>query len=130
MGANTVRWDGMIAVAGERVAAPDGAYRVRVEVRDAAGNPATASTTVLVNSTLAAVTARPLFFSPNADGVQDASVLSFRLARQAAVTLSVVGGGDTCARGRWGRCRPALTSDAGTAPPPASRSRTAATRSW
>jgi flagellar hook assembly protein FlgD len=93
-GVNAVKWDGTIVVGGDRVPAPGGAYRVRVEAMDAAGNTGTGAGSLLVDSTLGFVRAAPLYLSPNGDSVQDSSRLSFKLATGAKVTVSLVSGPD------------------------------------
>jgi flagellar hook assembly protein FlgD len=93
-GVNAVKWDGTIMVGGQRVRAPSGTYRVRVEAMDAAGNTGTGAGSLVANSTLGFVSAAPLFISPNGDAVQDSSRLSFKLAVGAKVTVSLVSGSE------------------------------------
>ena len=87
-------WDGRITSGGGLVAAADGAYRFRIERRDAAGNVARQGVAVTLDRTLGFPTAAPATFSPNGDSVRDVTVLGFKLAGKATVTVQIAVGTD------------------------------------
>ncbi len=68
----------------------DGRYRFVVSARLATGEQSTAGLDVLVVRTLALLTATPAVISPNGDGVQDATTISFILAKPGLVTLRLL----------------------------------------
>ena len=88
-GSRTVVWDGRVTSSTGLVPAPNGTYAAKVALKDAAGNVGNASGTVIVNLTLGFPKAKPLYFSPNADGTRDTSDLTFALTRSATVTVTV-----------------------------------------
>lgn len=67
----------------------DGAYSLRVTARPPVGRAATASVGLLVDRTLTELAASPPAFSPNGDGVQDSTTLSFTLAQQVPVRIEI-----------------------------------------
>lgn len=86
----SVTWDGRVAASnGGLVAAPSGRYRFRIERRDEAGNVARQGVRIVLDRTLGFPTAVPAAFSPNGDGVRDATALGFKLARTARVTVKI-----------------------------------------
>ncbi len=89
----TFVWNGKVDAGGGSVAAADGAYRVQVDARDAAGNTGSAAVDVLVDTALASPAASPVYFSPNGDGVRDATTVAFTTTRQASVTVEVTHSG-------------------------------------
>ena len=82
-------WDGKVVSGAQLAAAPDGDYEVRVDVTDAAGNMSSVKTNVAVDSSLGFPKASPAWVSPNGDGVNDQTQLSFRLARSAKVSIDI-----------------------------------------
>ena len=97
-GARQLVWDGKVSSVGGLVAAADGTYTVVVRAADAAGNAATARHTVTVNDTLGHPAAAPAWISPNGDSVRDATVVSFRTARSAKISLVVAASSGTAVR--------------------------------
>jgi flagellar hook assembly protein FlgD len=85
-------WDGRIASGGRLVATVDGLYRFRIERRDTAGNIARQGVAVTLDRCLGFPTAAPGTFSPNGDSVRDTTVLGFKLAGAATVTVQVAVG--------------------------------------
>jgi flagellar hook assembly protein FlgD len=100
--AQKVKWDGRILSGGKLVPAPEGSATVQVEIRDTAGNTTTVRRKVTVDLTLALAGVTHGTFSPNGDGVADGATLSFRLARAADVTATVIRGGSTVRTMRLG----------------------------
>jgi flagellar hook assembly protein FlgD len=92
-----VPWNGRVDGAAGPIAAPEGSYRVRVELKDVAGNRSSTSVPVKVDDTLGFAQAVPHDISPNGDGVKEATDLTFRLTRTARVTV-VIKRGDTTVR--------------------------------
>ena len=109
-GRTAVTWGGRSA-AGRAV--PDGRYRLVAEL--SSGSERSAQTaTVVVDRTLGRLTAAPSPFSPNGDARRDAAVVSFELAREAAVSVRVLSGSRvvaTLAAGRLGPGRETLRWD-------------------
>ena len=101
--AQKARWDGRVSSGSGLTAAPEGEATLLVELRDAAGNSAGARRKVTVDRTLKLTSVSRKTFSPNADGVNDAVTLSFRLKRAADVTATVVRSGSTVRTMRLGR---------------------------
>jgi hypothetical protein len=84
-GPSVVRWSpGDVLV--------DGRYRVVVTAR-AGGAALTKWAELVVDRTVAGLTAAPAAFSPNHDQVLDSTAFTFVLAQQAAVRLDIVSGG-------------------------------------
>jgi flagellar hook assembly protein FlgD len=67
----------------------DGAYSLRVVAKPSAGRSAAASVGLLVDRTLTGLAASPPAFSPNGDGVQDSTTLSFALSQQVPVRVEI-----------------------------------------
>lgn len=92
-GPNQVIWDGRI---GGRVV-PDGRYQVGIFPKDMGGNPGTAAWTVVVVDTVRPVVrnlrAVPATFTPNGDGVDDVTAISYGLSERSRFFLVVVGQG-------------------------------------
>jgi hypothetical protein len=72
----------------------DDAYTVHVEASTPSQH-ASASTGLVVDRTLARLTASPTPFSPNGDGRRDALAIGFTLARRASVAVRIEHGGAT-----------------------------------
>jgi flagellar hook assembly protein FlgD len=112
--AQKAEWDGRIASGGKLTPAPEGAATLQVEIRDTAGNTASARRKVTVDRTLALAGVSKSTFSPNGDGRIDDVTLSYTLARAADVTATILRG-DTTVRtlglGRLGAGKQALTWD-------------------
>ena len=90
--AQSVTWDGRVSAHGALAAAASGRYRFRIERRDAAGNVARTGVKVVLDKSLGFPTAAPVAFSPNGDGVKDATTLGFKLTRKATVTVRIAVG--------------------------------------
>ena len=73
-------------------ALPDGGYSVLISAKTLDNREVTSSTRVSVNRTLAFVSALPAFLSPNADGRSDSVRVSFTLAADADVGVTVRSG--------------------------------------
>jgi flagellar hook assembly protein FlgD len=82
-------WDGEVSGAAGLTAAPDGTYSLTLQATDPAGNTTTVSRSLTVDDTLGHPRLTPVWLSPNGDGVDDATTLSFRTTRSATVTVSV-----------------------------------------
>ncbi len=94
--ANAARaWDGRLSGSGTPVGAPEGAARLRVETKDAAGNAASRTATATIDRTLGFLRPRPQTISPNGDRVQDKASIGFKLTRAATVVLAVTRDGAT-----------------------------------
>ena len=91
-------WDGRVRSGGALVAAADGVYEVVVRAVDAAGNHSTATAAVRVDDTLGHPHVAPAWLSPNGDGVDDTTTLSFRMARVARVGVGIAGPTGTVVR--------------------------------
>ena len=83
-----VTWDGALAADGGPVAA-SGAYTVRVDATDAYGHTTTAGTKVVVNVTVSGVSVKPAWFSPNGDGVKDATTIAYTLDKDATPVVII-----------------------------------------
>jgi spore germination protein YaaH/flagellar hook assembly protein FlgD len=93
-----ITWNGKTA-AGTSV--PDGVYTFRVTGRDAAGNLAARTVSVVVDRTLYGVRwSRVAFFPQDGDGLVARDAVSFTLKRGAAVTLGIYQG-STLVRSVW-----------------------------
>jgi flagellar hook assembly protein FlgD len=107
-------WDGRVLSSGKLTPAPEGPATLQVEIRDTAGNTATARRKVTIDRTLALVGVSKSPFSPNGDGRIDDVTLSFALTRAADVTAAVLRG-DTAVRtlrlGRLAAGKQSLTWD-------------------
>jgi flagellar hook assembly protein FlgD len=86
----TTTWAGKMTVDGVLKPAPDGLYSYKLELRDPAGNTGVTTRAVRRDITLGYLTAAPLSFSPNADGVKDQTVIGFTLTRSAATRAVVL----------------------------------------
>jgi flagellar hook assembly protein FlgD len=84
-----IRWEGTVERSGKLVTAPNGRYRLRLEMRDLAGNVRQKSYSLTVDRTLGFAAPKPAAFSPNDDGVQETIGLGFRLTRQASVSVTI-----------------------------------------
>jgi flagellar hook assembly protein FlgD len=73
-------------------ALPDGNYSVLISAKTFDGREIASTVRVAVNRTLAFVSALPAFLSPNADGRSDSLRVSFTLAADADVTVTVRSG--------------------------------------
>jgi flagellar hook assembly protein FlgD len=73
-------------------ALPDGSYTILLSARTLDGREVAASVPVSVNRTLSFVTSSPVYLSPNADGRADKLRVSFTLATDADVTVTVRSG--------------------------------------
>jgi flagellar hook assembly protein FlgD len=71
----------------------DGRYTVSIVAKPATGATVTATAAAIIDRTISAVTATPGTFSPNGDGVDDLTTLSFTLAQAVPVQITVVQGG-------------------------------------
>ncbi len=71
---------------------PDGAYTILLTAKTLDGREVAQSVPVSVNRTLSFVTSLPVFLSPNADGRSDRLRVSFTLATDADVTVTVRSG--------------------------------------
>ena len=71
----------------------NGRYTVTISAKPPGGTAATASAPLTVDRTLAGLTVAPAAFSPNGDGVEDTTALSFTLAATAPVRVDVEAGG-------------------------------------
>jgi len=94
-GERSAVWDGRVSSSGGLSPAPEGEARLRLELKDPAGNRSTAVTTVRIDRTLGFLTATPRTFSPNGDGVKDSTTLGYTLTRRATVALDITRAGDT-----------------------------------
>ncbi len=84
------------------VAVPDGHYTVRLDVRDAAGNRSTRSTTMVIDRSAGFLRwSASSFFPHDRDAVAAASTVSFRLARRATTSLAIVDATGTVVRRAW-----------------------------
>lgn len=79
-----------LAFTWDPAALADGRYRFVVSARLTTGEQSTAGLDVLVVRTLALLTVTPAVISPNGDGVQDTTTISFTLAKPALVTLRLL----------------------------------------
>ncbi len=104
--ARTVSWGGKLERDGRLVDAADGAYTLRVELRDNAGNTRGVGFRAIVDRTVGPATVAPATISPNGDGVQDAAGLSFTLTRRASVVLTIAKDGVTVRTLRAGSLAP------------------------
>jgi len=87
-------------------ALPDGNYSVLISAKTFDGREVASSVPVSVNRTLSFVAARPTFLSPNADGRSDSLRVSFTLAADADVTVTVRSGAAVTATLLTGRFGP------------------------
>jgi spore germination protein YaaH/flagellar hook assembly protein FlgD len=90
-GAPRTSWDGRTDA---RTPARDGRYRVTIAVLDAAGNFESRAWDVVVDGTAptTAFAASPPSFSPNGDGVADATVIGWTAGERAATTVRIYRG--------------------------------------
>ncbi len=95
--AGAVTWNGTDA-AGR--AMPDGAYQFKVAGRDPAGNLAGASTSIMVDRTLAAVRWSRSFYPQDGDSLARDANFTFGLSRPATVSLGIYAG-STLIRTVW-----------------------------
>ena len=87
-----VAWDGKLPVPGEPTTEPQatsGPYTLTVAATDAFGSTASAGPKVAVNATVTGVSLKPAWFSPNADGVSDQTVLTYKLERDATPVITI-----------------------------------------
>jgi N-acetylmuramoyl-L-alanine amidase len=70
-------------------ALPDGGYTVLISAKTFDGREVSSSVPVVVNRTLSFVSAKPSFLSPNADRRSDSVRVSFTLAAEADVSVTV-----------------------------------------
>ena len=71
---------------------PDGRYRIAITAK-AGTKTVTKSVDVVVDRTLAGLDAMPRVISPNGDGVNDSTTLSFQLAQNVPVRLDIMQAG-------------------------------------
>jgi hypothetical protein len=93
--AHSAAWDGRVSAKGKPVAAAEGAYKLSVECRDAAGNSSRKAPAVTLDRTQGFPTASPETLSPNGDGVRDSTALGFKLTRNASIRIAVRVGDET-----------------------------------
>ncbi len=86
----TVPWDGKIPVDDVLKRAPEGAYQVKLEVRDPAGNTGVTVLPVRLDLTVGYLTPAPPSFSPNGDAVKDETLLGFTLTRPATTRALIL----------------------------------------
>jgi N-acetylmuramoyl-L-alanine amidase len=86
----------------------DGNYTVLISAKTLDGREVTSTVPVLVNRTLSFVSALPAFISPNGDGRSDSQRVSFTLATDAEVTVTVRSGRAVIAPLLSGRFGPGL----------------------
>ena len=91
-------WDGRTTTG---LAVPDGHYRVRVQLRDRAGNLTTTVAIVTVDRTLRAVSWSGGFFPQDGDRLARTSRLSVTLARTATVNVRIVDAAGVTVRAVW-----------------------------
>jgi flagellar hook assembly protein FlgD len=94
-GERSVAWDGRISSSASLSPAPEGAARLRLELKDPAGNQTAAMAAARIDRTLGFLTATPRTFSPNGDGVKDSTTLGYTLTRRATVALDITRAGET-----------------------------------
>ena len=94
-GERSASWDGRLSASGTPADATEGAARLRVETKDAAGNAAARTATARIDRTLGFLRPRPQTISPNGDRVQDRASIGFKLTRPATVVLAVTRDGAT-----------------------------------
>jgi spore germination protein YaaH/flagellar hook assembly protein FlgD len=88
--AGAVGWNGTTAAG---AAVPDGTYTFRVTARDAAGNLAVRTQSVVVDRTLGAVRwSRSAFYPHDGDAISPSARVSFTLKRSASVTVGIYSG--------------------------------------
>jgi flagellar hook assembly protein FlgD len=75
----------------------DGRYTVSITAKPTSGATVTATAAVIIDRTIGAVTVTPGTFSPNGDGVDDLTTLSFTLAAAVPVQVAVVQNGSVVA---------------------------------
>jgi hypothetical protein len=85
---------------------PDGGYTVLISARTLDGREVASSIPVSVNRTLSFVTGVPAFISPNADGRSDSQRITFTLATDADVVVTVRSGPNIVATLLSGRFPP------------------------
>jgi hypothetical protein len=83
-----VTWDGTLPADGGPIAT-SGRYTLRVEAQDLHGHTAASDTQVVVNATIGVVKVTPLVFSPNGDGVREATTISYTLERDATPLVRI-----------------------------------------
>jgi flagellar hook assembly protein FlgD len=91
-------WDGRNA-AGSVL--PDGRYRYRVDLRDAAGNRTVVDSTVTIDRTAGLLRWSRDFYPQDGDSLAPTSVISFKLVRKATTTLRILDGAGTVVRSAW-----------------------------
>jgi flagellar hook assembly protein FlgD len=97
-GGGSISWNGRTA---SGAAVPDGTYAFRVVGRDAAGNLATTSASIVVDRTLSTVRwDRAAFFPQDGDALSSAGRVSFTLTRAASVSVGIYSG-STLIRTVW-----------------------------
>ena len=79
----------------------DGRYTVKVDLRDAAGNRTVASSSVVVDRTVAGLRWSGSFFPQDNDALAKTSVLSWRLTRTARTTLALYDAAGHLVRTVW-----------------------------
>ncbi|HEU0242940.1 MAG TPA: FlgD immunoglobulin-like domain containing protein, partial [Candidatus Limnocylindrales bacterium] len=81
--------------------APDGAYTLKVSVKDAGGNARSVSTRVVVDRTLKGLAWSADFFPQDGDTLKPTSTLSFVLSRDAKATLRLYDAAGHVVRTPW-----------------------------
>ncbi|MBW3592163.1 MAG: N-acetylmuramoyl-L-alanine amidase [Actinobacteria bacterium] len=92
-GPASIPWSGTKA---DGTPVPDGRYEIVVEASSGT-EEVTATSSLTVDRTLGALSAKPLEFSPNGDGARDAARAAWTLARDAYVRVRVASGRATVA---------------------------------
>ena len=82
-------------------ALPDGRYRYRVDLRDSAGNRPVVDRTITIDRTAGYLHWSRSFYPQDGDALAPTSVVSFKLARQAATTLRILDANGSLVRTVW-----------------------------
>ena len=90
-GPRSVTWDGRYydKTTATNQPVPDGTYTVRIQARDFAARVTTVTLPVTVNRVLSGLARTLTTFSPNGDGRNDTTAISYTLSGAAAVTVSI-----------------------------------------
>jgi hypothetical protein len=88
-GRTAINWKGEVGAGSALSPATEGLNVVEIALRDRAGNTAVFTRGVRIDRTLGFPTVTPGTFSPNGDGIHDATTLGFKLTRRATVSVQV-----------------------------------------